>query len=336
MSARSVRSRLALLVRLLAGAALAVAVFEPIARSYYYFPSVLAPGLGSEAAPGRQVRWCVEGCATSTWQAHGVRRARPYDPDRPVIIAVGDSYTEALHVADDEVYTARLEAHLGQGLQVLDIGRSGFSAADYLALAERDKAEFHPRWTIVTLKDEDFEGVERGDFRMKRVDGRLTLVQNPIAVPSKALQPLRLHAAVYSFAVYRWHQLVAGAAAEPPMFVAGEPIRPPPPPRPAATPVEILAALEHAYDGRVTFVFLARPQPEHTPPPPVERDFDAVCAELALSCVNPRARFQSLVDAGTPPYGFANSVPNSGHLNADGHAALAEALAQELGRLALL
>jgi lysophospholipase L1-like esterase len=336
MSARSDRSRLALLVRLIAGAALAVAAFEPIARSYYFFPGVFRPGLGSEPAPGREVRWCVEGCASSTWQAHGVRRARPWDPTRPVILAVGDSYTEALHVADDEVFTARLESHLGQGLQVLDIGRSGFSAADYLALAERYKDEFHPRWTVVALKDEDFEGVERGNYRMKRVDGKLALVQNPIVVPSAALQPLRLHAAVYSFAVYRWHQLVAGAAAEPPMFLAGEPIRPPAPPRPAASTLEILAALEHAYEGRVTFVFLARPQPEHTPAPPVEQRFDAACAELALSCVNPRARFQSLVDAGTPPYGFANSAPNSGHLNAAGHAALAEALVQELGRLALL
>jgi hypothetical protein len=323
------------LLRVVVGAGLALVAFEPIARLYYDFPGVDEPGIGPVPAAGSQVRWCVEGCASSTWQAHGVRRTTPYQPVRPDVIVLGDSNTEALQVGDDEVYTARLERTLG-GAQVLNLGRSGFSAADYLGLAERNKRLFEPRWTVITLKDEDFEGIERGSYDFARAGGTLTTKELPRAPMSRRFEFFRRHLALYSFAVFRWHQLAAAAQSEPPIFMAGSATPPPKPPVPVASVREILGALSQAYDGRVTFVFLARPSAAHEPPPSVELEFDAACAELAASCVNPRARFQPLVDSGTPPYGFSNSTPNSGHLNAVGHAALADALAQELGRLALL
>jgi hypothetical protein len=266
-----------------------------------------------------------------------VRAPHPVDASRPVVLAVGDSYTEALHVDDSEVFTARLERTLGGGVQVLDVGHSGFSAADYLALAGRYEELFHPRWTIVTLKGEDFEGVERGVYRLARAGDELVSRGTPPPPMSPRLAPVRLHVALYSFAVYRWHQLLAGAAAEPPLFLGGKVIPAArPSPAPVASAHELLAALARAYDHRVTFVFLPRPGPGHEPPPPAEEAFAAACAEQGLSCVNPRTRFQTLVDAGTPAYGFANSVPNTGHMNARGHAVLADALAEELGRLALL
>src|SRR5215471_2329464 len=142
------RSRLGQLFRLVAGTALAVAAFEPIARSYYFFPAVAEPGIGPQAVAGSTIRWCFEGCASSTWQEHGVRRTRPPEADVPTIVAVGDSFTEGLQVADAEVFTARLEAALGHRTQVLDIGRSKFAPADYLGLAQRYLGEFHPRWTV--------------------------------------------------------------------------------------------------------------------------------------------------------------------------------------------
>jgi len=336
MSARSLASRVPALFRVALGTLLALAAFEPLSRLYYFVPSVFEPGVGPVAPAGSDVRWCVEGCASSAWQAHGVRRSRPYDPDRPALVVLGDSHTEALQVGDDDVYSGHLERALGGSLQVLDLGRSGSSAADYVALADKYKQLFHPRWTIVTLKDEDFEGVERGSYRFARVGGTLTTVPTVSSQMDPRLEPLRRHLALYSFAVYRYHLLVAAAQSEPKMFFSGEPILPPTPPAPLSNPREILAALARAYDGRVTFVYLSRPQPTRDGPPPIERAFDAACAELAASCVNPRGPFQVLVDNGTPPYGFANSTPNSGHLNEAGHAVLADRLAEELGHLALL
>lgn len=337
MAAVSLGRTVLALLRVAVGVALALIAFEPLARLYYDFPGVDEPGIGPVPAAGSQVRWCVEGCASSTWQAHGVRHPQPYQPVHPDVIVLGDSNTEALQVGDDEVYTARLERSLG-GTQVLNLGRSGFSAADYLGLAERNKRLFEPRWTVITLKDEDFEGIERGSYDFARRNGALTTKELPRVPMSGRFELLRRHLALYSFAVFRWHQLVAAAQSEPPIFTAGSSPAPPKPKAPMASVQEILAALSQAYDGRVTFVFLARPSPSPSlePPPAVELEFDAACAELAASCVNPRARFRPLVDAGTPPYGFSNSTPNSGHLNAVGHAALADALAQELGRLALL
>ena len=336
MAAGRVRTLLRLGLRLVAGTALALAVFEPIARIYYHYPGTFEPKVGPVPAAGQTVRWCLEGCASSTWQAHDVRRARPIDPGRPAILAIGDSHTEALQVGDDEVFSARLEHALGDGTQVVNIGRSGESAADYVGLAERNRDLFAPRWTLVVLKDKDFEGVEVGPFRFVRKGDAVVAAPNPLPEASGKLDAIRRHVALYSFVGYRIHQLVDASGAEPPLFFAGAPIKPPAPRAPAGSPAEILAAIARAYDGRVTFVYLSHPQPSHLEAPPVERAFDAACAELAASCLNPRAAFQALVDAGTPPYGFANSTPNSGHLNAIGHEALAAELAKELSHLALL
>jgi hypothetical protein len=338
MSRGGIWTRLALFFRLLAGTALAVAAMEPIARGFYYFyPVVAGPGIGPQPVAGSTVRQCMEGCSSSTWQAHGVRRPRPPEAGEPTLLAVGDSFTEAMQVGDDEVFTARLEAALGHRTQVLDVGRSTFAPADYLGLAERYQSEFQPRWTIITFKDHDFQGIERGIFQLARGGGGELIAEGrPVAQPSKALAPLRKNLALYGFATYRWQQLRRAAAVEPPLFVAGAPLAPALPKPPVAEPLEIMEALSRAYRGRVTFVYLSRPQPDGVEPPADERAFDQACAELAASCVNTRPQFEKLVAGGTPPYGFANTVPNSGHLNARGHAALAEALAQELGHLALL
>jgi len=104
------------LLRVVVGAGLALVAFEPIARLYYDFPGVDEAGIGPVPATGSQVRWCVEGCASSTWQAHGVRRLGPYQLVHPDVIVLGDSNTEALQVGDDEVYTARLERSLGEAM----------------------------------------------------------------------------------------------------------------------------------------------------------------------------------------------------------------------------
>jgi hypothetical protein len=49
-----------------------------------------------------------------------------------------------------------------------------------------------------------------------------------------------------------------------------------------------------------------------------------------------RPSFTALVARDRPPYGFANTAPNEGHLNADGHRAVAAALTHELLRRDLL
>src|SRR5215470_13877049 len=152
------------LTRIFFGTALALVAFEPIARVYYFYPGSFEPGVGPVPAPASKVRWCIEGCATSSWQDHDLRRSRPYDPRLPAILAVGDSHTEAMQVGDDEVYTARLERALGDGTQVLNIGRSGHSPADHVALAARNRALFSPEWTIVVLKEKDFQDIGTGAY----------------------------------------------------------------------------------------------------------------------------------------------------------------------------
>src|SRR5215470_4491801 len=125
-------------LRLTVGLALAVAAFEPIARFFCTYPTESHPVLGLVPAAGATVRWCLEGCGTSHWQADGLRRSAPHDPARPAILAVGDSFTEAFHVNDEETFVSVLERQLraaGRDVDVLNVGHSAFSAADYLGLA---------------------------------------------------------------------------------------------------------------------------------------------------------------------------------------------------------
>src|SRR5207248_1817035 len=113
-----------------------------------------------------------------------------------------------------------------------------------------------------------------------------------------------------------------------------------PPPRPspeagAEPPVEDeLAALAQAYGQRITFLYMAafdRSHPQDRSE--IERQVEEVCARRGFSLVNIRRFFPEFVRAGSSPYGLPNAGFNVGHLNEDGHEAVAREVAREIERL---
>jgi hypothetical protein len=318
----------------------ALALYEAVSRFVYWLPDDVHPQLGSVLREGARVVYCREGCGASHWIADGIRRATPLDRAQPVILALGDSFTESLMTDDGAVYTRLAEDQLsaaGAFPQIANAGRSGASAADYVAQAPFWRAALAPRWTTVQLRARDVEGdafdSAKNHFVRTPSGGiRLVAVERPPSGLNRYLAPLRRRSALASFTSIRAFEFVAAARAEPPMFRATAR-----PPAPVVTeyPIEAqLDALAAAWDGRITFLFL----PEYDARDPdaageTERRVIARCAARAWSCANLRDRFADFATTRTSPYGFANSSFNAGHMNDAGHAATAAVLAEELERL---
>jgi len=336
---RNVVRRIAVLA---AGALAACAVFEVGLRPLYWLPYVHHPRLGSILPAGTVARYCREGCGTSRWADDGARHATPLDPARPAILAVGDSFTEALMTDDALVYPQRLEAGLDGGWQVVNVGRSGASPADYIALAPLYAERYAPRWTVIQLRADDLErdacDPSKTHFA-RRAEGGVEAVEVPPrpSRTSQLLAPLRRRFALVNLATLRLREFRAAASTEPPLFRATA--RAPAEGTPAASyPIEAeLEALAAAYGGRVTFLFLPDFDPHDVATPgATELRFTGACLAHAWSCVDLRSAFPQLAARRESPYGFPNSTFNTGHMNDAGHAAAAALLHEEIARLRTL
>jgi lysophospholipase L1-like esterase len=324
--------------------ALVLVPAEFLLRRINFAPAGRDPVLGSIREPGSVSRHAVEGDGRSSWIVHGLRREQPMDPDADTILALGDSYTEAAQIDDDEVFTYALEQALRRGglpFQVLNAGKSGYSPADYV-----DKADFYRglganRWTIIQLRDADLEEdgwkpVKNHFARMP--DGTLGIqhVDPPRSKFGWIVRPVLNNSALISYAIERFLEFRSAAAAEPPLFrAAGK--RAESAPRNEPYPVEEeLELLHRSFDGLVTFLYLAVYDPEHPiggGVTDVEQRLVAVCLDRGWSCVNLRDAFPDFAARRIAPFGFANTAYNNGHLNADGHQAAAMLLEREMERL---
>jgi len=343
--------RLRLVLRIFAGLVLALVAAELLVRHVYFVQYDYDPTFGSVIRGGTTATYAREGVGTSRWSEHGLRRAIRPDPSKPAILAVGDSYTEALGVDDDKVFTHVLEAALR--VQVLNAGRAGASIADYIALAPTYQAMFKPAWTIVQLREKDLttdawdksKRAEGWAYFEGGTDGKLSVVAakpEPRGKLWHALDPLRRHFALYMFSVIRYREFKAAAQQEPPLFHAGDANKAVEANGNAILPqnearkypiAEEFEMLEAAYQGRVTILYL----PDYDPHAPtkvgslVEETLDKLCRERSWSCVNLRATYADFAAQHRSPFGFSNTAYNFGHMNSDGHAAAAALLARELG-----
>lgn len=223
------------------GVALAIGCLEVGMRQVFWLVSDLDPVFGPIRRPGSVARWWREGHGASHWTEHGVRAtALPANGSRP-LLAVGDSFTEALNVDDEFVFTERLEALLGASgaaIPIVNVGRSGASPADYVAFAPRYLELFAPRWTIVQLRAPDLEaeGFDASETHFRRdSSGALDAVVVP-PPPSRVhhlLLPLRSHSALVNYAIVRALEYVAATTREPPLFRAGSQVSSGPPARPS-------------------------------------------------------------------------------------------------------
>lgn len=325
-----------------AGVALALVAFEILLRGL----ASGNPTLDSKRGwvyRGTTVRHLLsEGHGISHWDASGNRES-PFRPARPSsrFLVVGDSTTEALQVSDAEVYTARLEEilqHAGWRAAVLNAGRSSLSAADYIAGAPSYLDEFRPTWAIVQLRLNDLTTDCRIPTRTHFLEGdgglRVEVVMPGFGRVSALLGEFRRTSALINQTIARAGVFKASARL-PPMFRGGADT--PPPVAPAAKPdypiEDELAMLAASWGGRLTIALI----PDATAPlGDIERRTLAYARNHGISIVDLREVFPEFDRRGSSPFGFSNSMFGVGHLNSEGHDALARLLAAELKDLRAL
>jgi lysophospholipase L1-like esterase len=254
------------------------------------------------------------------------------------VLVIGDSYTEALQVNDDQAYVAVAERILAaqKPVRLLNTGVASHSPADYIVEAASDRKRLQPAWVVIELNADD---LGRDAFLPDKVHFREDGNALKLVVPAwrsygwitRILGNLRERSALINYAVGRidiarqmpsgppWFR--AGSASKAPVAAAAQ----------VSYPIEAeLKQMQAAYGNRITFLFLPLFDK------PVEKEeirFDLYCRTANVSCVNFRASFDEFRRNGTAPCGFPNSRFAGGHLNPAGHAAVARLLASELRRL---
>lgn len=322
------------LVKPLLGVVLALVASEGVARFFGTTRYVYDSARGYVMGPGA-VRSSTEAMGTSTWQEGGVRRTKAWTKEKPHVLVLGDSFTEALMIDDADVFTELVEARLRGGgidVEVLNLGRSTDSIADYIALAKVYTERFAPHWVVVEARTDDFTRdawnkskphFERDGEGVKVVD----VVTAEKAGMGGKIWRLRQTSKAAGWAFTRFAEYQAAAANEPPIFRAGSA-----PPKAKLVeddyPVEReLDALVEAFHGRVTLLFVPSFDPaKPAEADPVEARIFQRCQTTGASCVSVRDRYPELAARGVAPFGFPTSNYNSGHANALGHELWTDAL----------
>jgi hypothetical protein len=341
-------------VKVALAGALAVASFNTIAKRASDCPTVYNPLLGRVPRPGARFHWQIEGDGEGVWTSNCVRRSfLPDGTGKGNLLILGDSFTEAFQVPDEEYFAHILEKRLptiGLNTPVLAVGKSGKSVADYVAQAGVFRKLFSPAWVIIQVNDSDFcsdawEVKGDGSARFRYTDQSHTGITLLATAPRDKgvtgwwndhcpyLSPIVLFAQDRQGVVNAWLKdrdqpwFHAGAGDE-----AKEKDRQP-------SLMDYAAGLEmemlaHAYDKRVTLLYLPRFDPLD---PGRETANEAALRRMAeksgVHFVSLRERFRRLAAAGHAPYGFSNTRFNQGHWNRHGHEAAADLLLEECKRI---
>lgn len=330
------------------GIALALLAGEVTTRGLVSFRYAYDPDLGQIAAPGSRFRKWGEGNGSGLISKHG---ARVYPSDGPSIgrvpiLVLGDSFSEAFQVGDGELFSNQLGALLdadGIPVTIANLGRSGYSMADYVCRSTVFERLFAPEWVVVQLNDWDFDGdafaSQWRHARFRRTTAGLECVP-PFPVPpppERGRLRALLHEARNAFGlpdalVARLKARVAADDSHLPLFRAGqanaaearsEMTSPPP-------VDEEMRLLRSAWGDRLIVLYL----PPFTPgdlrtPGQTEMQAEAAARRAGIRFRSLREEFPELEKRRAAPYGFSNSALNTGHWNADGHAAGARVLRSE-------
>jgi lysophospholipase L1-like esterase len=323
------------------GVLLALALAELFLRCFHYARPVRDPIEGMVFRSQTVRMGLGEGSSFSHWNADGARVGPPAAAGAPRVLALGDSFTEALQVRDEQTFTAIAQEQLtrsGMAVRIVNLGRSVRSPADYVAQAPYVLRKFRPRWTIVEVNEPDLGGdsFDRWKTHFVRTPSGLRAVE-VTPYESRRVQMIRdtLQSSALADRLIRKASMYRQSARMPPLFRAADLRR-----YEASLPEselrrwpagEILDRLTAAYAGRVTFLFLP---PFNTGTGVAETQFLDWCRGRSASCVDLHSVFEQFRAEGKAPYGFANGNGfGAGHLNPAGHAAAARLLAAELQRV---
>jgi lysophospholipase L1-like esterase len=291
--------------------------------------------------------WGLEGFGVTHFLSNG-EIATPYDEGVSVVV-LGDSFTEALQVADRQKYVSVAEELLHSrniDVNLHNLGASGRSIADYVYIAPFIIDTYSPQIVIIQFSLTDFNesfDTSRVNY-FKKHGEELELIHVEEEYTGKSIRNYLRMSGLVALVRYKIQPLVEAQIHKFRKLFA--------------TPVEVnlsanqdmpkvdqraenirmqIQALQDAYpDATLVFVII--------PNIPLLQEGELVWQhqsddflittldQLQVShVVYPQEYFRNLYcDEDKFPRGFFNTLPNYGHLNVDGNEALGQALADYL------
>ena len=291
--------------------------------------------------PVAEMRQYREGLSVAHFDADGARLTGNAHKERsPVGIILGDSHVRALPVDDTEIAASvveRLAWESGVPVHVRQYGFSGAAGPTYAAIAPRLIRDWDPDWVVVVLDQGDLVDaplVSASNWRMRiGPDLAVDLVAVPpreLSASRRATESLISHSTLGRVATRRLAEIVRAARTQ--TAAEDDDLRQ------AATtelpegtdlvPLATVRALKAAYGDRLLVVYTPYvPIAGGEAPQPIDLALFDACRAEQVECVSTGEAMRRSRDRdGRLSYGFWNSWPNSGHLNATGHRLVAEAI----------
>jgi hypothetical protein len=136
------------------------------------------------------------GAGTVRANSRGIRGRAEYSPDRRPglrrVVIVGDSFTFGEGVGDDETYPARLQARLGPGVEVINLGVHGYGHDQMLIHLREEGLRYQPDLVVLGYYADDvarnalsFRDYAKPRFALR--DGALVLTGSPVPAPARTL-----------------------------------------------------------------------------------------------------------------------------------------------------
>lgn len=256
-------------------------------------------------------------------------------PGEKRIITLGDSYTMALQVDDNHIFTTLLDKYLNKNIKnhdfnVINAGILGYSPANYIYLSDFYKKTINPDYVVVQINASDFcrDMIDKNTFINTIKQGNTyKLKVNKEFVSENPLK--KMFSQLNDFTVFSTFRLSAEKIQE--MLAMKK------------TNVENADKIGDYYDladwsfknlksNYKNLVILYIPEIDYTDidkkPLKVEFDIEKAAKKYNVNLINMRAPFIDYYKKTLQPVnGFNNTKPGDGHLNDAGHKLIAEKLA---------
>lgn len=328
---------------------------ELFLRQWVLTPSrqIFDPQLGFTYLGDREILHTNEGRARIRLNSLGLNAASLSEiraaADRlPTVLVLGDSYTEALQVPRERNFVS-LAAQTAE-LNLINAGRSGLGPLHYPAMFARLRNAIAPDALIICLTQGDIADARRTPYALNRHDGRKTIAALNLSASTnnrlrRFIEPLIHHSALATLVMRRaalaiggwqwpwddWPFLNAAAAQNSETMLHADP----------ENPDDVYSAILFqlaVLQSEVPTALLYIPTFHYAAGGVILETaqsrsdwhiFEAIAAELSLPLFHAGDAMRAdYAREQMPLTGFRNSTLGHGHLNENGHRAVAETLAE--------
>ena len=304
---------------------------------YYRTPMYETNRLGNTDfayAPGARWMQMTEGMSWGRFDDWGFNN--PEVIENPDILVLGSSHMEATYMQQQELLSVRLENLLGGGIRVYNMGISGCHLPQTLQYLPRTLEVFKEPPRLLLIEAHDLSITEEQAEQI--LSSQVPSIYTP--KPDWQKQVLSLP---YMRLLAQQKNLGLPALLNPPRKPAsaedyempGEPFPEDAPEGVVYDPIfSVLRQLQEAYQVKILIFYqptekLQKDGSVLFPQDPWIHVFEGKCRENGIGFLDMTEKFQEMYrKEHRLPHGFLTGRIGTGHLNADGHRAIAEAAAQ--------